>query len=897
MASTLIKKLFIALLLATPCVADQVAVSSFKYLNSNENSTIINNTEAQDLLNVDISPGGKSIKKRPGYGLYKTLSTSQALHGGYHFFDATGNDVQVWGSSTSLYGIVADAAPTQLISSATLNSTWDCADTQGFAYCVTSNRDALIKTNGATQVWSTAVLGTIIEATPDRLAIAGVSGNLNTIYFSASNVFTNYTPAPLTTDPFTEVIASPGSKLTHLRWACNKLLWWKDQSFGYFSFDDQYAAQVKTISDTIGTFDNTSAVDPGGSVWFRGQDGHVWQYDCAGLTKQTIEITPFVQSSGRRTSNSFTQSSQSDWQLGSSSPTYPSQPLSTTISIGDVVPGSFTVTENSNAQWNSTGASNITIGSNFLVISTNAVQIDNNSFESGATTNWAVAGASPTTPASKVCTCGTINPQDGTKFAQTSNYVTAYLINANTGATINSVTINYGSECSWTLNTITVSASFYGFRAKIKFDDTFGNTYTSDAFLLNTNSIQFYANSGHTTGPSINFKFIDNVTNSPKSTITSGSYTSQAFNTGLPYGYVSPTAVWSANTSTPSFVLQKSANGTTGWTDIATSTGVNVATNQPYLRYLSTFTVGATDSAATVVTSVTLLERSSGTYFSQVKNAPNIGAWSTFNPTIQNNGGSHVFYSRSSATPFYVLNSSPAWVAQPANSLVTAAIGAYFQIIDSFTITSATDTVPVLSDFSVNWYEGSATDQAYMLFFDNSIWADVSYGVGVSSNTYIFRRDLINEGWTVYNFGGGGMLVQNNHLFFGDVGATGRIFQYDSGHSDNGNAIAAYWKSKDFTGGDPFLKNSLLQIDTFAKKDQNSTLTTTYTLDTSTTTTNYSIALSSSTSSIIQSRKLLPSGKDGYVFNLKYGDTSTSSNWEVFGFRIGYTQIPYRPSL
>jgi hypothetical protein len=36
--------------------ADQISVNEFKYLNSNENSTIIDNAAAQDLLNVDISP-------------------------------------------------------------------------------------------------------------------------------------------------------------------------------------------------------------------------------------------------------------------------------------------------------------------------------------------------------------------------------------------------------------------------------------------------------------------------------------------------------------------------------------------------------------------------------------------------------------------------------------------------------------------------------------------------------------------------------------------------------------------------------------------------------------------------------------------------------------------------
>ena len=179
--------------LAAPAAADQIALDSFGYLNNNESAAIIGQEEAQDLLNVDVTPNGKSIKKRSGYGLYKTLASGQAIHGAHHFYDASGNDVQVWGSSTSLWGIVADGTPTQLVSSATLNATWDCADSQGYAYCADSSRNALIRTNGQTITWSTATLGTMVTVTPLRLVIAGVNANVSTLYFSEANNFLNFT--------------------------------------------------------------------------------------------------------------------------------------------------------------------------------------------------------------------------------------------------------------------------------------------------------------------------------------------------------------------------------------------------------------------------------------------------------------------------------------------------------------------------------------------------------------------------------------------------------------------------------------------------------------------------------------------------------------------------------
>lgn len=887
------------------CSADQVAISDFKGINNNENSVVIDPAFAQDLLNVDVTPGGKSIKKRPGYGLYKTLYTSNlsGIKGGYHFFDSSGNDVQLWASSTSIYGIVADATPTQIVSSATLNSTMDCADTQGSAYCVTSNRDFFIRTNGTTLTsWHTSPLGTMVEATPDRVVVAGVSGNLSTLYVSAANSFTSFTVGPQTTDAFTEVIAAPGSKLTHIRWGCGKLLWWKDQSFGFFAFEDQYAAQTKIISDTIGTFDNTSAIDPGGSVWFRGQEGHIWQYDCSGLIKQSIEITPLVQGSGRRTSNSWTQTTQSDWQAGASSFT---ATLSTVISAGDVVTSSFNVTENSSASgWGSGTASNLVVGASSITLSTNnSGNITNPDFESSFSGNWTASDGAciRSTGDSDLLSCPNLTPQSGSAYATCSipgngNRVNSFQITDLNGTTLTEATFT-SPGCTWISGSL-LAGSHVGKRVKFRLRalDATQESFltTADSYILGGNVGFYYVTLVH--APTNNYlTAIDNITNG-SSTITSGNFVSKVYDSGMPYSFTYASATWSVNTSTPSFVLQQSTSATGHFFDITASTGQNRQADRRYFRYLSTFTVTGADSALSALRGVQLIAASSGTYFSAWKNAPNWTAWSTFNPTYSNGDGSHAFYTRSSTSPFTVLNSSPAWVAQTANALVATSTGIYTQVIDSFTITSATGTTPTLSDFSLNWFEGSATDQAYMLYFDNAIWTDVAYGTGVSSNTYIFKRDLINDGWSLYNFGAGGMLVQNNHLFFGDVASTSQIFQFGSGSADNGTAITSFWKSKDFTTTDPFLQASLTQIDTFAKKDTGSTLTATYAMDTSTTTTAYSILLSSTTQTVVQSRKLIPSGKTGYTFNLKYGDASASSNWEILGYRISFTLNPYRPS-
>lgn len=908
------KKLLLLLALAVPVFSDQVAVNNFSGgINNNNNPATIGQDTAQDLLNVDITPGGLSVKKRSGYGLYKALSTGQPTHGGFHAFDSTGNDYQLWGSSRSLIGIVADATPTVLVSSATLGSTWDCADSQGNSYCVNSNRDAYIRTNGTTMTWYATPLGTMVETTPDRMIVAGVSGSPNTLYVSQSNTFTNFVTGVNDTDAFTEVIASQGSKLTHIRWACGKILWWKDQSFGYFDFDNQYQAQVKTVSDTIGTFDNTSAVDPGGNTWFRGQDGHTWKYDCSSLSKESVDITANVQASGSRTSNLWSQTTQADFQAGGVTFNGPSVSVSTTILSGSVVPSSFTGLDTSSSTFISGTGVNVIIGNSDVRISTNnSGNVDNNGCETDSSGNclgWSNTGsanwARSTGYVGSPCS---ISPKTGSGMFTagfSSSFHNPYNLTFNVrkasdDSVVATVTKSITTPlCAWTLGTIPSTDSFIGQRMKLEMYLESANPasglpriYKTTATYVYGGEINFYYNSSSNgSWDSFPAILVDDITGG-SSTITSGSFTSRTFDTLFTTSVVQGQASWTADDSNPIFVIQHSTSTLGPWSTVIASSGTNAQANR-YLRYVSSFTVASNQDAVTTLNDVTLIATSSGTFYSAVKNAPNLTAWSTFGAATSLDGGTETFYMRSSTSVFTVLSATPSWTAQTNGGLITISTGTYFQVRDDFAITAATQS-PTLNDFTVNWFEGSATDQAYMLYFENAIWQSVAFGAAQSVNNYIFKKDLINDAWTLYNFGVGGMLVQSNRLYFGSTSA-GNVFNYGTTTSDNGTAIQSYWKSKEFAGPDLFLQTQLTNIDTFAKKDQGSTLTATYTVETSSST-SYSISLSSASQTLIQSRKLLPSGKMGYTFSMQYGDTSTSSSWELLGFRIGFTQQPYRPS-
>lgn len=897
-----------AILGVSPLFPEQFTSTKFKGLNSNDNSVMLDPSEAQDLLNVDVTNGGKSIKKRKGFGLHKALGTGQPIRGGYHAFNSNGDNYQLWGSSTNLYGITSGETPVLLVSSATLGATWDCADTQGYSYCVNSSRDGFFKTDGSTMTWYGSPLGTMVESTPDRMIVAGNSSYPNTLYISESNNFTNHTTGVNETDAFTEVIAAPGSRLTHIRWGCGRILWWKDASFGYFDFDDQYTAQVKIISDTIGTFDNTSAIDPSGQVWFRGQDAHTWKYDCSSLSKESTDITPTIQASGRRVSNSWSQTSQSDFQSGTISP---SSSLSTTISQNDLTVSSFAAVEYSGTgsagQWDSGTASSVTIYTSSITLTkNNSGNIVNPDFETnwvGNTNGWSNDGSQAGNVSwvqsyAESVTCGVIDRQHASNmaFAGSSTGLSLWRFEAvdSDGNIFAYTSLLGGDDCSWTKSTLTIPSIYVGRRGSFRIrtikatsglQNIFNNT---GSYILGT-SASIYHNNGNAGDGSL-YVFIDNIENG-SSTITSGFFTSQLFDTGLTSATYQLQADFSVNTSTPSFSLETSTSSSGVFSTILTSTGTN-AVGYRYARYCSTISITASDNARTAISSVTVIARSTGIYYSTVENAPNLTAWSIFSADRQLNGGGQTFYIRSSTNSFDVLSATPAWTEQSIGGLVVVATGTYFQIRDDFTITTATHT-PTLNNFTVNWYEGEASDQAYMFYFDDAIWESVAYGAGQSANNYIFKRDLVSDGWTLYTIGTGGMLNQDQTLYFGDS-SLGNIFSYGGETSDNGTAINSYWRSKTFSGGDPFVQNQFNAIDLFAKKDSGTTLAVTYTTDTSTAT-SYSMSLSTS-NSMVQSRKMLPNGKLGHTLDLRIGDNSISSDWEFFGYRVNYTPLPYRPT-
>ncbi len=316
----------LAALLSVPAFAGQdwtaQPIGPFGGLNDRDNSFTIPADHAQAILNVNITEKGKSVEKRKGFGAAFTLSNSTApVHGDYFFYNSTGSDIALFFNDRNASASINGQQSATIYSTATVNSIWQCSDYLGYAYCVNSNRDGLFKTAGLNLgTISVTSTGTMVASAPTRLAMAGFSSAPSRIDFSAETDFATWGTGSLGTSAVQLTVNSPGSRITHIVYAFGRLMWFKENSFGYILIGNQPSQTdwvIKTISNSIGTLDNSSTFEPNdGLLYFRGQDAHIYTTDGYTVNKISRDIPNSLGLVGLRIGNNVTLTSGADWNAG-----------------------------------------------------------------------------------------------------------------------------------------------------------------------------------------------------------------------------------------------------------------------------------------------------------------------------------------------------------------------------------------------------------------------------------------------------------------------------------------------------------------------------------------------------------------------------------------------------
>lgn len=892
----------------SPLWAIDQAIGPFGGLNNTDNAATIPADKAQDLLNVDLSDGGRSVLKRDGYGLAYALSiTTSPVHGVHNFFDSSGNDVALAFNDTRMTASINGGSATVLFSTGPNGATYQCTDSQGFAYCVNTTRNNVIKTNGQTYSFLTTVsTGTMITVTPDRLVQSGIAAAPNRVDFSAAADFTSWTTGVAPTSAFQFTISAPGARVTHIAYAFNRVMWFKDASFGYI-IQGQTAADwvVQTVSPNVGTLDNTSVYYQG-ILYFRGQDSHIWSYDGSNLVKLTRDIGGTISASQSRAANSWTQTTQADFQAGISTPT---AYLSFTISTNSVVLS----TANSISFQTDTTSANFAAGTLTNVSTTNTNGSLTLAFTSTGTDKENLIGAggsgqrncSPSFLAQQFIATSSYTATSVTleldKNGSPGNYL-VYLMsdNSNTiGGALSTGTLASSSAAGFvnvTFDTPQQILSGSKYWIKLISDGTCnsgaGGDYFAAVNTLGSYSEYYWGGVSYSQATRFNLKIIG------KDYSSSGNLVSRHFDVGT----TTNTILWnwcelgvngSLNGQTLTFETQTSSSSTGTWDSLVSvsSNSSPTSTVRRFIRYKASFATSNT-AFSPRLDDVTMNACFIPSYFSAVKNAASLTSWDTFNATKLDNGGTHSFYIRSSTNPIQVNSSTPSWASVTEASVPTISTGTYFQIRDDFSITNSSQN-PTLFDFTQNWFEGAASDKSYATYFDDSIWWSIASGAGATSNNTILKFDLTNTAWLKYDIPINGFYTRQNRLYFGSA-STGNVFKYGDSDSDNGTAIESYWKSKDFFMSSPFTDDDVTNLSFFFKAVDNSSMTVTYAVNGSSET-SYTVPLARTTASYGRNNRNLPLGTVGNTFNVKFGNDASDQPFEVFAIQYGVTPKSWKP--
>ena len=282
--------------------------------------------------------------------------------------------------------------------------------------------------------------------------------------------------------------------------------------------------------------------------------------------------------------------------------------------------------------------------------------------------------------------------------------------------------------------------------------------------------------------------------------------------------------------------------------------------------------------------------RPSAIFYSQIKNAPSLTAFDTFGSTIDEDEGRIIYSIAGASYTFTKDTGGISFTALSTGTIPTISTAAYFMIKADFSITKGTQN-PTISDFTVNWFEGNASDKIYGTYFDDSIMFSLASGAGATTNNRVLKFDILNQGWTIWDWAANGFFTKSQALYFADATA-GYIHKYGDRENDNGTAIEAYWKSKDFVHGDPYVDKTYTDISLFTDSEI-STGTVTYQLDASSTST-YSVYLYDANSSYMKFNRNLPIGKIGGTFNVKFGNDASDQPFEIFGIRVGFRSDEWR---
>jgi hypothetical protein len=387
---------------------------------------------------------------------------------------------------------------------------------------------------------------------------------------------------------------------------------------------------------------------------------------------------------------------------------------------------------------------------------------------------------------------------------------------------------------------------------------------------------------------------------------SSGSYTSPIFDVGTDtntwlWNWGNFTANSTLQTGTTiSYMMSVSTALANVWdttTTITSGSKIPLATKRyaVYIASFSTTNFSTTPVLNDISFGTSVMSKSSGTYLSAVNNITSINTWDLFTVTKQDNNDNQTFYLRSSTNPFSISSSTPAWVGQTVNAIITASTGTYFQMRDDFIITNATYT-PTLYDFSINWYSGNQPISMVSTAFEQRYYlaSSTSAALGYNNIVFVLGKNFSNGPvWSIWDLRAGAFVVQNGRMYHASGNAIGKEYQDFMGYMDVDNPITTFIKTKDYALGDFTIDKYFNSLFLYAENMGHFTLDTSYYINKTDTGYNLDQVYQDESGGILNLRLPFPYSDSmprfGKTISFKFINSAANEQIKLLGGVLDYT--------
>jgi hypothetical protein len=935
-----LKSLLLGLLLLPSLAFSQagsIRVDKFGGLDDTDSAATIPDAEAQDALNVESNLDGTSIKKRNGYALEASLTYStSAVTGVTHFTCDSGDRVTVVCHDRVCSKSVNGASFSQFFTTATSGvQRWSFVSVDGDLYGANDRHDPVFKYDCTNLTNPSGIpAGSLLELTQDRLAVADVTAFPNRVYYSKSGVYTNFTAGVNSEDSYTDDVGAPGDKITSLKF--NTALYiFKSNSITRCILGDQYTSRCDLISNSVGTSEALSVVSNPEGIAFRGTDKAFWMLNDAGLNQISKKIKNLTASQVSGIGRSNIQTDRTDWEAGVQAPT---GTWRTDVNIGSIVNSSWSFVDTSstdftagslvNTSTQNVGSVRLAIGTNTIIggdfdspstwscyTGSNDLSCDNSIADGALTAGGLFNAACPDvhgtcTPGSGNCghcahvcasgqtsTCGTAAVTVFVSSTQGKDQTSAASVTYFASASQKTHQINLASLSISTAMAVTFRLGSSGSHQQI-----YQTTVTGNGFFLTWNEeLQCNnCNSCSTSGAS----FCANITWSHV-TVTSysatGQFVSHTFDTHVSTPIFNGLAVSQSSNSIGAltFKEQTSADGNTWDTAVAITPGNRPVSQKRYWRYEGDFTTYSGTITARLDQVGELLASTTAEFRTQcIEPGPNISSWGILScaQTLAGNG-SLVYYTTSAATCATLPTTKPSTWSGPSvltsnNATIAISTGAAMYVAFRSLLGSATDQAQV-DACTVYWNEGGNSQPVWGVYsgLQNSLFWSTTLSPSSTANR-VLKYDMNLSEWYPWDLTATALDYIDGFLYFGSS-TGGQWFKQGVVNSDNGTAINAYWKSKDFSGGAPFQEKTWQKSSVVTRNQQTGTLTATYALSDGSAYP-YSVSLSTtSTIPYVRSNYYLGITSPQNFMSIKFGNNS-SVPFEVLGAQLDFQAQPWR---